>query len=247
MARRTAISLGCMRLAKYLAHAGVASRRHAERLVTSGRVTVDGKRVTDPARDVGDGNDVRVEGQPVMAEPLEYHVLNKPAGVVSTAHDPEGRPKVIDLVDSDARLYPVGRLDAESSGLMLLTNDGKLANRLMHPSFEVEKTYLARVKGTPSKSALAKLRQGVQLEDGRTAPAQVTVLESRPQETLIELTIHEGRNRIVRRMFEAVGHSVLELERTRLGPLLLGRLAPGGSRKLRPQELEQLSELLRDA
>jgi 23S rRNA pseudouridine2605 synthase len=236
-----------MRLAKYLAHAGVASRRHAERLVTSGRVTVDGRRVTDPARDVDDQNDVLVEGRAVAPEALEYHVLNKPVGVVSTAHDPEGRAKVIDLVESDARLYPVGRLDADSSGLVLLTNDGELANKLMHPSFEVEKAYRARVKGSPSKATLAKLRQGVKLEDGRTAPAQVAVLESRSRETVLEITIHEGRNRIVRRMFEAVGHPLLELERIRLGPLMLGRLAQGGSRKLRPEELKQLNELAKRA
>jgi 23S rRNA pseudouridine2605 synthase len=236
-----------MRLAKYLAHAGVASRRHAERLITSGRVSVDGRRVTDPARGVGDENDILVEGRRIVPEALEYHVLNKPVGVVSTAHDPEGRAKVIDLVESDARLYPVGRLDADSSGLVLLTNDGELANKLMHPSFEVEKAYRARVKGSPSKATLAKLRQGVKLEDGRTAPAQVAVLESRSRETVLEITIHEGRNRMVRRMFEAVGHPLLELERIRLGPLMLGRLAQGGSRKLRPEELNQLNELAKRA
>jgi 23S rRNA pseudouridine2605 synthase len=229
-----------MRLAKYLAHAGVASRRHAERLITSGRVTVDGRRVTDPARSVGDENEILVEGRPVVPEALEYHLLNKPVGVVSTAHDPEGRTKVTDLVDSVARLYPVGRLDVESSGLVLLTNDGGLANRLMHPRYEIEKTYRVRVSGRPSRAALAKLRAGVELEDGRTAPAAVTEVEPRERDTVLEITIHEGRNRIVRRMWEAVGHPVKELERTRLGPLTLGRLARGASRKLRPEEIERL-------
>jgi 23S rRNA pseudouridine2605 synthase len=233
-----------MRLAKYLAHAGVASRRHAERLISSGRVTVDGRRVTDPARDVGDQNEILVEGRQVGRETLEYHLLNKPLGVVSTAHDPEGRTKVTDLVDSDARLYPVGRLDADSSGLVLLTNDGELANRLMHPRYEVEKGYRVRVKGHPSKATLAALRQGVKLEDGRTAPAAVEVTRFGPGETLLELTIHEGRNRIVRRMLDAVGHPVLELERVRLGPLTLGRLIPGGSRKLRPGEEGELKKLV---
>jgi 23S rRNA pseudouridine2605 synthase len=232
-----------MRLAKYLAHAGVASRRHAERLITSGRVTVDGRRVTDPARDVDDENEISVEGRPVVAEALEYHLLNKPAGVVSTAHDPEGRPKVTDFVDSMARLYPVGRLDADSSGLVLLTNDGALANRLMHPRYEIEKAYRVQVSGRPSRAALAKLRTGVELEDGRTAPAAVTVVEARPRDTVLEITIHEGRNRIVRRMCEAVGHPMQELERTRLGPLTLGRLALGASRKLRPEEIERLRSL----
>jgi 23S rRNA pseudouridine2605 synthase len=232
-----------MRLAKYLAHAGVASRRHAERLITSGRVTVDGRRVTDPARDVGDENEIWVEGVRVTPEAREYHLLNKPQGVVSTAHDPEGRAKVTDLVDSEARLYPVGRLDAESTGLVLLTNDGELANLLMHPRYEIDKTYRVRVKGRPSKAALAKLRSGVQLEDGKTAPAGVVELEVRAQESLIEVTIHEGRNRIVRRMLESVGHPVIELQRTRLGPLTLCRLAPGTSRKLRPEEARQLEQL----
>jgi 23S rRNA pseudouridine2605 synthase len=232
-----------MRLAKYLAHAGVASRRHAERLISSGRVTVDGRRVTDPARDVGDQNEIEVEGRPVTPEPLEYHLLNKPLGVVSTAHDPEGRTKVIDLVDSDARLYPVGRLDADSTGLVLLTNDGELANRLMHPRYEIERTYRLRVKGRPPKAALTKLRAGIELEDGRTAPAGVETVEIHPRETVLDLTIHEGRNRLVRRMFEAIGHPVLELQRTRIGPLTLGRLASGSSRKLRPDEAMKLDEL----
>jgi len=232
-----------MRLAKYLAHAGVASRRHAERLISSGRVTVDGRRVTDPARDVSDANEIAVEGLAIAPEALEYHLLNKPAGVVSTAHDPEGRTKVTDLVDTDVRLYPVGRLDVDSTGLVLLTNDGELANRLMHPRYEVEKTYRVAVRGRPSKSALATLRAGVELEDGRTAPAAVTVLESGPRETVLEIKIHEGRNRIVRRTCEAVGHRALALERTGLGPLTLGRLAPGGSRKLRPAEVRKLEEL----
>jgi 23S rRNA pseudouridine2605 synthase len=229
-----------MRLAKYLAHAGVASRRHAERLITSGRVTVDGRRVTDPARHVSDENAISVEGRPVAPEALEYHLLNKPVGVVSTAHDPEGRTKVTDLVDSVARLYPVGRLDADSSGLVLLTNDGGLANRLTHPRYEIEKTYRVRVGGRPSKAALAKLRAGVELEDGPTAPAAVTVVEARQRDTVLEITIHEGRNRIVRRMWEAVCYPVQELERKRLGPLTLGRLALGGSRKLRPDEIDRL-------
>ncbi|MGH2979157.1 MAG: pseudouridine synthase [Solirubrobacterales bacterium] len=229
-----------MRLAKFLAHAGVASRRHAERLVTGGRVRVDGRVVTDPARDVDERRCVEVDGAAVVLERLEYHVVHKPAGVVSTAHDPEGRPKVTDMVDSAARLYPVGRLDVDSTGLVFLTNDGELANRLMHPRYEVPRTYRARVAGTPSKRALQALRAGVDLDDGRAQPAVVSVVSPPSPESVIEITIHEGRNRIVRRMLEAVGHSVRTLERIAFGPLQLGRLRVGDSRKVRPNELREL-------
>jgi 23S rRNA pseudouridine2605 synthase len=231
---------GTVRLVKYLAHAGVASRRGAERLIAAGGVRVDGKVVTDPARDVGDANEVVAEGEIVRPEQLEYHLVNKPVGVVSTAREPGERPKVTDLVDSNARLYPVGRLDVDSSGLILLTNDGELANRLMHPRYEVDKRYRVSVTGTPSKGALGSLRNGVELEDGRAPRAQVRVLESTGRESVLEIVIHEGRKRIVRRMLEAVGHRVLALERTALGPLELGRLHVGGSRRLRPAELDKL-------
>lgn len=231
---------GGVRLAKYLAHAGVASRRGAERLIAAGRVRADGQVVIDPARDVDDSNEVAVDGRPVQAEALEYHVVNKPVGVVSTARDPGGRPTVVELVESNARLYPVGRLDADSSGLVLLTNDGELANRLMHPRYEVDKRYLVRVKGSPSKAALASLRRGVELEDGTTAPARVEAIDSGGPETVLEVVVHEGRKRMVRRMLEAVGHPAIALQRTGLGPLELGRLHVGGSRRLRPPEVERL-------
>jgi 23S rRNA pseudouridine2605 synthase len=229
-----------VRLAKFLAHAGVASRRGAERLVAAGRVRVDGAVVTDPARDVSEANEVVADGERVRPEPLEYHAVNKPVGVVSTAHEPGGRPKVTDLVATGARLYPVGRLDADSSGLILLTNDGELANRLMHPRYEVDKRYRVHVKGSPSKAALATLRRGVELEDGRTAPAGVEVLDSDGRESVLEVVIHEGRKRIVRRMLEAVGHPPIALHRTAIGPLELGRLHAGGSRRLRPAEVDRL-------
>jgi 23S rRNA pseudouridine2605 synthase len=229
-----------MRLAKYLAHAGVASRRGAERLIATGRVQVDGTVVTDPARDVDDANHILADGEIVSPEPLEYYLVNKPIGVVSTAREPGGRDKVTDLVDSKARLYPVGRLDVDSSGLILLTNDGELANRLMHPRYEVDKRYRARVRGAPSKASLASLRGGVELDDGRTAPAHVEVIDSSGRETVIEITIHEGRKRIVRRMLEAVGNPVIALERIGFGPLELGRLRVGNSRRARPHELEKL-------
>ena len=228
-----------MRLAKYLAHAGVASRRAAERLIAEGRVRVGGERVTDPARDVDSANEVSVDGRLLATEPREYHLVNKPVGVVATASDPQGRPTVTEMVDTGARLYPVGRLDAESSGLVLLTNDGELANRLMHPRYEMPRTYRVRVAGSPSKRALQALRGGVELDDGTTRPAQVTVTAT-GREAVLEITIHEGRNRIVRRMCEAVGYPVRSLERVAFGTLRIGRLRTGGVRRLRPAEVAEL-------
>jgi 23S rRNA pseudouridine2605 synthase len=229
-----------MRLARYLAHCGVASRRRAEDVVREGRVLVDGERVTDPARDVTEQSVVTVDGTPVEPEAHELYALNKPVGVVSTARDPQRRPKVTDLVPSRARLYPVGRLDADTSGLILLTNDGELANRLTHPSFEVEKAYRARVEGNVSDDTLQKLRSGVDLDDGPTAPAGARIVERRRDSTEIELVIHEGRKRQVRRMCEAVGHPVTALQRVRFGPLELDDLAPSQWRALEPAEAEAL-------
>ncbi|HXE44106.1 MAG TPA: pseudouridine synthase [Conexibacter sp.] len=228
-----------MRLAKYLAHAGVASRRASEQLIAAGRVTVGGAVVTDPARDVGGGDDVAFDGERVTgAEPRVVYALHKPAGVVSTASDPYGRRTVIDLVPRERRLYPVGRLDAESTGLILLTNDGALANRLTHPRYEVPKTYRATLAGPAlTDRALRALREGVELEDGRTAPARVRRLT--PHQ--LELTIHEGRNRQVRRMCEAIGRPVRQLVRIRFGPLELGDLRPGRARRITPAELRALA------
>jgi 23S rRNA pseudouridine2605 synthase len=231
-----------LRLAKLLAHAGVASRRSAEALIAAGRVSVEGELVTDPARDVAPQAAVAVDGQLLAGpEPRVLYAVNKPVGVVSTARDPQGRPTVLGLLPvSGLRLYPVGRLDRDSSGLMLLTNDGALANRLTHPRYEVPKTYRAKLGGGPvGAGALARLRDGVQLEDGLTAPARVRRLGAGE----IELTIHEGRNRQVRRMCEAVGHPVLALERVGFGPLRLGSLAPGAHRRLRPAEIDRLRAL----
>jgi 23S rRNA pseudouridine2605 synthase len=231
-----------LRLAKYLAHAGVASRRASEQIIADGRVTVDGKRVTDPARDVDDSRVVKVDGRRVRASSPErvVYVLHKPAGVVSTAKDPQGRPTVVSLVPSRERLYPVGRLDYDTTGLMLLTNDGELAHRLTHPSFEVPRTYRARVMNTPvHEPAMRALRDGVELEDGVTAPAKVRKISSGH----LELTIHEGRKRQVKRMLEAVGHPVRSLERVQFGPLRLGALQPGEFRALEAPEIERLREL----
>ncbi len=231
-----------MRLAKHLAHAGIASRRAAEALIAEGRVAVDGEVVTDPARDVAQGDRVEVDGKAVAGtEPRVVYAVNKPLGVLSTARDTHGRSTVVELVPAEGlRLYPVGRLDADSSGLILLTNDGELANRLTHPRYEVPKTYMARLGGgRVGEGALRALRDGVELDDGRTAPAQARRVKS----DLIELTIHEGRNRQVRRMCEAIGHPVLALERIGFGPLRLDGLAPGANRRLSEAEIECLRAL----
>ncbi len=231
-----------MRLAKYLAHAGVASRRAAEQLIAAGRVSVHEEVVRDPARDVDDSSRVAVDGRPLAGpEPRVVYALHKPVGVLSTAHDSRGRPTVVDLLpQEERRLYPVGRLDADSSGLILLTNDGELAHRLTHPSFEVPKAYRARVaRGPVGEAALRTLREGVKLDDGLTAPARAR----RVSPDLLELIIHEGRNRQVRRMCEAVGHPVLSLERVRFGPLRLAGLAPGAHRRLSLAEVHQLHTL----
>jgi 23S rRNA pseudouridine2605 synthase len=231
-----------MRLAKYLAHAGVASRRAAEELIAGGRVRVDGATARDPAIDVGEHSRVEVDGDPVRGpEPRVVYALNKPVGVVSTVRDTHGRPTVVALVPARGlRLYPIGRLDADSSGLILLSNDGELANRLTHPRFEVPKTYRAKLAGGAiSDAALRRLREGVALEDGVTAPARVR----RAGTGAIQITIHEGRKRQVRRMCEAVGHRVVALERTGFGPLKLGSLAPGAHRRLRPAEVQALRAL----
>ena len=227
-----------MRLAKFLAHAGVSSRRAAEVLIADGRVTVGGLPLRDPAHDVDGSEPVAVDGRPVAppAERLVY-ALHKPAGVVSTARDTHGRPTVVELVPAERRLYPVGRLDAETTGLILLTDDGALADKLTHPRYEVPKTYRARVLGGPvSGRALHVLRTGVDLDDGRTAPAQAR----QPRPGVLEITIHEGRKRQVRRMCEAVGHPVTSLQRTAFGPLRLGRLAPGDHRRLSDAEVAAL-------
>jgi 23S rRNA pseudouridine2605 synthase len=228
-----------MRLAKHLAHAGVASRRAAEQLIFDGRVTVGGKLVKDPATDVDGSKPITVDGRPVGGTEQEraVYILNKPPGVVSTSHDTHGRKTVVDLVHADRRLYPVGRLDADSTGLILLTDDGELAHRLTHPSFEVPKTYRAIVRNPPVREpALRKLREGIELDDGRTSPAKVRRISS----SELEITIHEGRKRQIRRMCEAIDHRVESLERVAFGPLRLGNLPVGGHRRLTPAEVERL-------
>jgi 23S rRNA pseudouridine2605 synthase len=228
-----------VRLAKYLAHAGVASRRASEQLVFAGRVTIGDEVVRDPARDVDGSVPVAVDGETVWVSDSQraVYLVHKPRGVVSTAHDPQGRPTIVEMVPSSRRLYPVGRLDVDSTGLILLTDDGALAHRLMHPSFEVPRTYHAKVRHPPVREgALRNLREGVELDDGRTAPARAKRLAT----DRVEITIQEGRKRQVRRMLEAVGHPVVALQRVRFGPLRLGTLEEGRYRRLTAAEVEHL-------
>jgi pseudouridine synthase len=228
-----------VRLNAYLARAGVASRRRADELVAAGRVRANGERGELSTR-VRPGDVVEVDGRPVSAQPLGYVLLHKPGGVVTTARDPHGRPTVVDLVDHPSRVVPVGRLDADTTGALLLTNDGPLAHRLAHPRYEVEKVYEVEVEGGPSKAALETLRHGVELEDGRTAPAAARILARAGATTTLELAIHEGRKHQVKRMCAAVGHPVRRLHRSRYAGLELGELAPGAWRELSPREVAAL-------
>jgi 23S rRNA pseudouridine2605 synthase len=224
-----------VRLNRFLAAAGLGSRRGVEALIHEGRVTVNGSPATI-GQSVDDADDVRVDGRPVTTERHETVLLNKPAGVVTTAHDPHGRPTVVGLVESDVRLFPVGRLDRDTTGALILTNDGDLAHRLMHPRHGVEKTYVVDVEGDPGPEALDRLRRGVELEDGVTAPAAVRRLDA----GRIELRIHEGRNRQVRRMCDAVGHPVRRLHRSQYATLSVDDIEPGAWRTLTERDLSEL-------
>ena len=224
-----------MRLNAYLARAGVASRRGAEDLIRAGRVRVNGE-VAGLVTFVEPRDNVEVDGSPIEPEPLTYVLLHKPPGVVTTARDPQGRPTVVGLVGHERRVVPVGRLDADTTGALLLTNDGPLAHRLMHPRYEVGKVYEAEVEGEPSDEALAQLAEGVVLDDGRTAPARVRRLGP----SRVELTIHEGRKHQVKRMLQAVGHPVRRLHRNRYAGLTLDGLAPGEWRELTSDEVKRL-------
>lgn len=231
------------KLQKVLAAAGLGSRRACEELIAAGRVEVN-REVAELGRRVDPEADrVTLDGVPVPVRPdLVYYLLNKPRGIITTAHDPEGRPTVLDLVPAEPRVVPAGRLDGETEGLLVLTNDGDLVFALTHPSRGVVKTYLAEVEGTPSRGALRRLRRGVELDDGLTAPARASLVQQRGSHAAVEIAVHEGRNRQVRRMCEAVGHPVRRLVRTRIGPLTDDRLAPGAWRHLTPAEVRALYE-----
>ena len=227
--------MALVRLNAYLARAGTASRRKADELIKAGRVTVNG----EPGQlntFVQHRDRVEVDGEPVALQPLTYVLLHKPAGTVTTASDPQGRPTVVGLVDHPARVVPVGRLDADTTGALLLTNDGELAHRLAHPRYEVEKVYEAEVEGEPDGAALERLREGLELDDGPTAPAEARRLGP----SRVELSLHEGRTHQVKRMLAAVGHPVRRLHRSRYAGLTLEGLEPGDWRELEPSEVERL-------
>ena len=231
-----------VRLQKYLAHAGVAARRKAEELIAQGRVRVNGSVVRELGSSVAPGDRVEVAGVGLVSLPASrYLVLHKPSRVMTTMRDPEGRRTVADLIPlKEGRLVPVGRLDYDTSGVLLLTNDGDLINILLHPRFGVEKTYRARVRGRLDSDEARAFLEGVRLSDGETQPAKMRVVKASLQSSTIDVTIHEGRNRQVRRMFEATGHEVLALSRLRFGPISLGELRTGTWREVTPRELAAL-------
>ncbi len=230
------------RLQKFLAHAGLGSRRHCEDLITAGRVSVDGTIVRELGTRVDpETQKVRVDGEPVHAERYVYYLVNKPRGYLCTNRDPARRPLAIDLIPQVAqRVYTVGRLDQDSEGLLLMTNDGELANRLMHPRFGVEKTYLAQVAGFPSAEDLAQLLQGVWLSEGHVKAKRVKRLKSQGESTSLRIVLNEGKNREIRRMLARLGHKVLRLKRIAIGPVELGSLSSGKARKASPQEIAAL-------
>jgi 23S rRNA pseudouridine2605 synthase len=231
------------RLQKVIAQAGIASRRKSEELIKEGKVKVNGKVVTQLGVKVTSSDRVEVNGIQIESEAPVYFLLYKPRGVISSVSDDKGRKVVSDFFSNiPERIYPVGRLDYDTSGLLIMTNDGEFANLLMHPRSEIEKVYVAKIKGIPSKENLRKLEKGIKLEDGKTSPAKVKMLsvDKKKETSIIELIIHEGRNRQVRRMLEAIGHQVLKLKRERYGNLTLNGLAAGDARELTPHEVKQV-------
>jgi pseudouridine synthase len=230
------------RLQKFLSSAGVASRRQAEKLMLEGRVTVNGKAAVELGIKIDPQNDhIKVDGKLVHSERLSYVLLNKPKGTICTLDDPEGRPKVVDLVRGvKARLFPVGRLDFDTTGALLLTNDGELANLLMHPAHKFPKVYVAKVKGIPTKENIEKLQTGIYIDGKRTAPAEARILNVKDKNAVIELVLREGRNKQVKRMCQAIGHPVIRLNRPVYGFLGVEGLAPGEWRHLEPEEVEMM-------
>ena len=233
-----------MRINQYIASAGITSRRKADELIEDGRVKVNGAILHSPGYHVEEGDIVEVDGVRIApAERKVYYLLNKPAGYVTSTADKEGRPLVTDLVPDEVRVFPVGRLDLNTTGLLILTNDGELSNKLMHPSNEFSKRYVVRAQGIITRAEAARLEKGIDIGGFVTSPSDVHLLKHDRNSTLAEIVIHEGKNRQVRRMFKAIGHPVLELCRTGLGNLEIGRLAVGQFRKLSPAEVEQLKRI----
>ena len=236
-----------VRLQKALSQAGIASRRAAEELIRQGRVSVNGRVITDMGERVDLQTDrVCVDNVPVSApQPKIYLLFNKPRLCVTTATDPQGRKTVFDYIpDLGVRLFPVGRLDFDAEGLLLFTNDGPLANRLQHPRYGVPKTYEVKVKGQPGENALRQLRAGVRLAEGVTAPAEIRIMRLLPQAAWLQVVLHQGWNRQIKRMGEAVGHPVLKLKRVAYGVLRLGKIAPGTYRSLDPVEVQRLYRMV---
>jgi 23S rRNA pseudouridine2605 synthase len=234
-----------IRLNKYLAHAGLGSRRHCEDLILAGRISVNGRTVRELGTRVEPGQRVCVDGEPLRAERHVYWLVNKPRGYLCTNHDPAGRPLALDLVPQvSQRVYTVGRLDEASQGLLLLTNDGELANRLMHPRFGVEKTYLVQVVGAPTRTELEQLLKGIWLSDGHVRAHKVKRLKTQGESTWLRIVLSEGKNREIRRMLARLGHKVLHLRRIALGPIQLGTLATGKARRLTAAEVTALRELV---
>ncbi|MDG3142917.1 rRNA pseudouridine synthase [Streptococcus suis] len=235
-----------MRINKYIAHAGVASRRKAEELIKQGLVTINGKVVTELATTIKAGDRVEVEGTPIYNEEKVYYLLNKPRGVISSVSDEKGRQTVVDLLPHvKERIYPVGRLDWDTSGLLLLTNDGDFTDKMIHPRNEIDKVYVARLKGLATKDNLRPLTRGVVIDGKKTKPARYHIIkvDADKNRSVVELVIHEGRHHQVKKMFEAVGLLVDKLSRTRFGTLDLTGLRPGESRRLNKKEVSQLHNL----
>ncbi|MBQ6456719.1 MAG: rRNA pseudouridine synthase [Mogibacterium sp.] len=233
-----------MRINQYIAAAGITSRRKADEMIEEGRVRVNGAVLTTQGYHVQEGDLVEVDGVRIVPEQKKvYYLLNKPAGYVTSTEDKEGRPVVTELVPDGIRVFPVGRLDYNTTGLLILTNDGDLSNKLMHPSHGFDKKYLVRAAGIVTLKEAQHLRDGIDIGGFVTSPAEVELIRHDRNSTLAEITIHEGKNRQVRRMFKAIGHPVLELSRIGLGNLTIGRLAPGQCRKLSPAEVEYLKRI----
>jgi len=234
-----------IRLQKFIADAGVASRRHAEEIIRQGRVKVDGRTVTEMGFKVTEASKVEIDGKLISIEKKKrYIMLNKPEGFITTANDQFGRPTVLDLVKGiKERVYPVGRLDYDTSGLLLLTNDGSFAYKLTHPRHEVKKVYIAEVIGIPDEKSLKTFREGIYIDGYKTSPADIRVLEKKNNKSILEITIHEGKNRQVRKMCDAIGHPVVKLKRIAIGKLSLGNLEAGKWRELTKKEIEELNKL----